>query len=182
MTKVYDDGDLRVTVDGQTWTLNPLCLTPLPGSATELHNTMAASVRQEHISRSCIFITLKLFYRFNIFFLDPLASILNLLVSGPHQQQSLSLSQPSHQLGPLSEGSVADRLVRAAAQGQFTMVEELLLQYSDKADAKSSGKTCLQVASHQGHTELVGLLLSRAASMEIADDDGDTALHYAAFG
>lgn len=52
VTKVYDDGDLRVTVDGQTWTLNPLCLTPLPGSATELHNTMAASVRQEHTSTS----------------------------------------------------------------------------------------------------------------------------------
>lgn len=50
VTKVYDDGDLRVTVDGQTWTLNPSCLTPLPGSASELHNTMAASVRQEHIS------------------------------------------------------------------------------------------------------------------------------------
>lgn len=49
-------------------------------------------------------------------------------------------------------------------------------------DAKSSGKTCLQVASHQGHTELVALLLARGASLEVADDDGDTALHYAAFG
>lgn len=52
VVKVYADGDLRVTVDGQTWTLNPLCLTPLPGSATELHNTMAASVRQEHTSKN----------------------------------------------------------------------------------------------------------------------------------
>lgn len=122
-------------------------------------------------------------YIYNIFIADPLASILShLLVSGPHQQQPLSLSQPAHQLGSFNEGSVADRLVRAAAQGQFAIVDELLLQYPDKADAKSSGKTCLQVASHQGHTELVGLLLSRTASMEIADDDGDTALHYAAFG
>ena len=54
VTKVYPDGDLRVTVDGQTWTLNPLCLTALPGSATELHNTMAASVRQEHTSTSFV--------------------------------------------------------------------------------------------------------------------------------
>ncbi|XP_057380632.1 E3 ubiquitin-protein ligase MIB2-like [Daphnia carinata] len=165
VTKVYDDGDLRVTVDGQTWTLNPLCLTPLPGSATELHNTMAASVRQEHI--------------------NPLASLLShLLVSGPKQQQQqpLSLSHPSYQPGTLNEGTIADRLVRAAAQGQFNIFEQLLLQHPDKANAKSSGKTCLQVASHQGHTELVGFLLSKGASMEIADDDGDTALHYAAFG
>jgi Mind bomb SH3 repeat domain len=66
VTKVYDDGDLRVTVDGQTWTLNPLCLTPLPGSATELHNTMAASIRQEHISRS--FESLLLFFFLEILF------------------------------------------------------------------------------------------------------------------
>lgn len=112
---------------------------------------------------------------------DPLASLLShLLVSGPHQP---SVSQPSQQhVSSLNEDSVADQLVRAAAQGQFSIVEGLLLQYSDKADAKSSGKTCLQVASHQGHTELVKLLLSKSASLEIADDDGDTALHYAAFG
>lgn len=77
---------------------------------------------------------------------------------------------------------MADQLVRAAAQGQFGMVEGLLLRYPDKVDAKSSGKTCLQVAAHQGHTELVGLLLSKAATLAIVDDDGDTALHYAAFG
>ncbi len=107
----------------------------------------------------------------------------HLLVSGPKQPLQLSpLSQPSQQPGTFSEGTVADRLVRAAAQGQFNIFEQLLLQHPDKADAKSSGKTCLQVASHQGHTELVGLLLSKMASMEIADDDGDTALHYAAFG
>jgi len=164
VTRVYDDGDLRVIVDGQTWTWNPLCLTPLPGSASELHNTMAASIQQEHT--------------------NPLASLLShLLISGPQQQH-----QPQHspqQIQPQEENnelSVADRLVRAAAQGQADIVQELLNKYVDKVDAKSSGKTCLQVASHQGHLELVSLLLSRSASLEVADDDGDTALHYAAFG
>lgn len=189
--KVYDDGDLRVTVDGQTWTLNPLCLTPLPGSATELHNTMAASVRQEHTSEKYCFVSFLLaalcdysvLHLFSYVFQDPLASLLShLLVTGPHQQPSTSITQPSQHLSSTNEDSVADQLVRAAAQGQFSVVEGLLHQYSDKADAKSSGKTCLQVASHQGHTELVRLLLSKSASLEIADDDGDTALHYAAFG
>ena len=55
VTRVYDDGDLRVIVDGQTWTWNPLCLTPLPGSATELHNTMAASIQQEHTSMTSFY-------------------------------------------------------------------------------------------------------------------------------
>lgn len=116
-------------------------------------------------------------------YLDPLASLLShLLINEPHQQPSSSISQPPHHMTSSNEGSVADQLVKAAAHGQYNIVEGLLLQFPDKADAKSSGKTCLQVASHQGHTELVALLLSKTGCLEIADDDGDTALHYAAFG
>lgn len=48
ITKIYSDGDLRVTVDGQTWTFNPLCVTSVPGTATEMNNTMTANQREEH--------------------------------------------------------------------------------------------------------------------------------------
>lgn len=51
-----------------------------------------------------------------------------------------------------------------------------------QVDGRSSGKTCLQVACHQGHMDIVRLLLHHKASLDIADDDGDLALHYAAFG
>jgi len=40
----------------------------------------------------------------------------------------------------------------------------------------------LQVAAHQGHIEIVTLLIAHGANLEIIDDDGDTALHYSAFG
>ena len=40
VTKIYNDGDLRVTVEGQTWTFNPLSVQLMPGSATELNNTL----------------------------------------------------------------------------------------------------------------------------------------------
>lgn len=110
-----------------------------------------------------------------------MASLLShLLISGPQQLQ-YSPQNIQQQAGN-KELSIADRLVRAAAQGQADIVHDLLNKYADKVDAKSSGKTCLQVAAHQGHLELVTLLLSRSASLEVADDDGDTALHYAAFG
>lgn len=49
--KIYSDGDLRVSIDGQTWTLNPLCVQLVPGSATELSNTMHANTREEHASK-----------------------------------------------------------------------------------------------------------------------------------
>ena len=46
----------------------------------------------------------------------------------------------------------------------------------------SSGKSALQVASHQGHLEVVKALVINKANLELQDQDGDTALHYAIFG
>lgn len=57
-------------------------------------------------------------------------------------------------------------------------VNNLILQ----VDYKSSGKTALQVASHQGHKDIVQFLLMSTAKLELQDEDGDSALHYSAFG
>ena len=46
----------------------------------------------------------------------------------------------------------------------------------------NSGKSALQVASHQGHLEVVKALVINKANLELQDQDGDTALHYAIFG
>ena len=54
--------------------------------------------------------------------------------------------------------------------------------YFAQVDMKSSGKTALQVASHQGHLDIVKLLLAAGSNLELQDEDGDTALHYSAFG
>ncbi|XP_076044605.1 E3 ubiquitin-protein ligase mind bomb 2 isoform X4 [Oratosquilla oratoria] len=144
VAKVYPDGDLRVNIEGKTWTFNPLCVSLAPHNNAEYNNTMRANERQEHAS--------------------PLTSILHQL------------------LDPEQDSSVVDKLVREAAQGHTSVVSQLLAKHNDKVDAKSSGKTCLQVACHQGHMDIVRLLLDHKAALEIADDDGDTALHYSAFG
>lgn len=44
--KIYSDGDLRVQLDGHAWTLHPQCVRLIPGSATELANTMHALQNQ----------------------------------------------------------------------------------------------------------------------------------------
>lgn len=51
-----------------------------------------------------------------------------------------------------------------------------------QVDVKNQGKTALQVAAHQGHMEVVKALLQANSSVEVKDEDGDTALHYTAFG
>ena len=87
-----------------------------------------------------------------------------------------------HFLDQQLDPSGTDRLVREAAQGHADVVRDLTQKCPERVDQKSSGKTALQVACHQGHMEIVKMLLGAGANLEVQDDDGDTALHYSAFG
>ncbi|WAR14989.1 MIB2-like protein [Mya arenaria] len=75
-----------------------------------------------------------------------------------------------------------ERLCREAAQGHIEVVKDIINKFPDKVDLKNGQKTALQVASHQGHKDIVQLLLNAGANLEMQDEDGDTALHYSAFG
>ncbi|KAL1497179.1 hypothetical protein ABEB36_008179 [Hypothenemus hampei] len=142
--RVYSDGDLRVQLDGQAWTLNPQCVRTVPGSAAELANTMHANQNQR---------------------LDPY------LRWHPATKET-------------SSNATMDLLVRAAAQGQLESVQRILEgpKRGNTVNAKSNGKTALQVASHQGQVAVVKYLLRAGASVNASDTDGDSCLHYAAFG
>lgn len=83
--------------------------------------------------------------------------------------------------------SEVEKLLRDAARGEAGVdaVREFLKKYPGRVDACAPGggrKTCLQVAAHQGQRELCTLLLDAGASLRAVDEDGDTPLHYAAFG
>lgn len=82
-----------------------------------------------------------------------------------------------------------EKLLRDAARGEagVSAVQEFLKKYPGRVDARAGGpgggkKTCLQVAAHQGQKDLCILLLDAGASLRAIDEDGDTPLHYAAFG
>ncbi|NWV64712.1 MIB2 ligase, partial [Malurus elegans] len=153
--KVYGDGDLRVAVGGQSWTFNPACLTAY--QREEEANLMTTNSAKEPKST--------------------LVTVLEKLLS------------------QRTESEHAGCLVICAALNNAAKVRELLQKYPDKAslegknclffllvDAKNQGRTALQIASYQGHLEVVRTLLQAHANVNLRDDDGDTALHYAAFG
>lgn len=160
--KVYADGDLRVTVDGKTWTFNPQCVYQVPESATEMNNTMISHQSREDNNP-----------RLGNLLIDQQASTSQQPIQDHHKEKVISSNVHSF---------TKENLVREAAQGKMDSVKDILQRYPDCVDNISSGKSALQVASHQGYLEIVSTLLSANADINLKDDEGDTALHYAAFG
>lgn len=142
VVKIYKDGDLRVTVEGQVWTLNPIVVEPAP----ECLNTNTPSPRHHG---------------------DTVSSLLSSLMENKLEIES---------------GPTIEKIVREAAKGNTQVVLEFMKAHPHLVNGKLNNKTCLQVASHQGHVVLVTALLNLGADYNLPDDEGDTALHYAAFG
>ncbi|XP_061113843.1 E3 ubiquitin-protein ligase MIB2 isoform X3 [Conger conger] len=107
----------------------------------------------------------------------------NLLTAeSPRESGSTVISVLEKLLAQSTEPDSPGRLVIEAAHGSAAKVRDLLQKYPEKVDIQNQGKTALQVAAHQGHMEVVKVLLQANSSIEVKDEDGDTALHYTAFG
>ncbi|XP_064156928.1 E3 ubiquitin-protein ligase MIB2 isoform X4 [Anguilla rostrata] len=100
----------------------------------------------------------------------------------PSESGSTVISVLEKLLSQSTEQDNPSRLVIEAAHGSAAKVRDLVQKYPEKVDVKNQGKTALQVAAHQGHMEVVKVLLQANSSIEVKDEDGDTALHYTAFG
>ncbi|XP_013118452.1 E3 ubiquitin-protein ligase MIB2 [Stomoxys calcitrans] len=102
-----------------------------------------------------------------------------------NSMMDLSNRRTDHVMTPLSGlsgTSMADKLVREAAQGHYDFVKHYLEAHPDHLNFMSGGKTAIQVAAHQGFVQIVKLLISKGANVNVVDKEGDSALHYAAFG
>ncbi|XP_037808555.1 E3 ubiquitin-protein ligase MIB2 [Lucilia sericata] len=102
-----------------------------------------------------------------------------------NSMMDLSHRRTDHVMTPLSGlsgTSMADKLVREAAQGHIEFVRQYLDAHPDQVNVMSGGKACIQVAAHQGFVDIVKLVLSKGANVNVVDKEGDSALHYAAFG
>ncbi|XP_039281221.1 E3 ubiquitin-protein ligase MIB2 [Nilaparvata lugens] len=198
ITQIYPDGDLRVKVDKDKYTLNPLCVTPIPRTAVEATNEANLSslldsqlrldgggaglgaglgaVPCETLLREAAHGHVDFVREFLLKHPDK-ANLSSLLDS------QLRLDGGGAGLGAGLGAVPCETLLREAAHGHVDFVREFLLKHPDKVDVRSGGnKTCLMVACHQGHMDIVCLLLSHQANIELEDADGDRALHYATFG
>uniref|UniRef100_G3RRZ1 RING-type E3 ubiquitin transferase n=1 Tax=Gorilla gorilla gorilla TaxID=9595 RepID=G3RRZ1_GORGO len=74
------------------------------------------------------------------------------------------------------------RLVVEVALGNAARALDLLRRRPEQVDTKNQGRTALQVAAYLGQVESIRLLLQARAGVDLPDDEGNTALHYAALG
>ncbi|XP_026463751.1 E3 ubiquitin-protein ligase MIB2-like isoform X2 [Ctenocephalides felis] len=151
VTKVYSDGDLRIEIEKKTWTLNPQCV-------TSLNLPLNTSTSRQRLAT-----------------MNP--ERCNSMADLSHHRNEPVLTP----LPVMASSTGFDKLVREAAQGNMDYVQKYIEQHPNQVDARSGGKSCLQVAAHQGHLNLVKYLLDKGADVNQTDNDKDSTLHYAAF-
>lgn len=203
--KVYSDGDLRVKVNGQSWTLNPLCVIPAPGSATELNNTMTANEREEHANPMAPLLPKFLDQQLDPSGIDHLVReaaqghtevVRELIQKCPERVDHKSsgktaLQVACHQghmeivkmvLGAGANLEVqdddGDTALHYSAFGNQSEVMEYLLKKGANIDATNKGRcSTLHVAVNKQHVHCVKVLLRHGCNVNIQDSYGDTALH-----
>lgn len=191
--KVFGDGNLRVAVGGQRWTFSPSCL--LAYRPEEDANLDVAERARENKSAAPAPVTCG---RQG----GPWPALTSALPPG---SLSVALDKLRAQK---SDPEHPGRLVVEAALGNVARALDLLRRHPEQAsstdtppsaskkaqgpqlnfwlsgqvDTKNQGRTALQVAAYLGQVELVRLLLQARAGVDLPDDEGNTAVHYAALG
>lgn len=173
IARVYPDGDLRVNVEGKTWTFNPLCVSLAPRNA-EYNNTMRANERHEHAS--------------------PLASVLHQLLDteqdssvvdqlvreaaqGHTQAVSHLLAKHPDKVDGRSSGKTC--LQVACHQGHMDIVRLLLEHKASLEIADDDGDVALHYSAFGNQPEIMELLLRKSASINVINKGRCSALHVA---
>lgn len=186
VVKIYSDGDIRVAVAGQHWTFNPAVLvkessvgTPANEQSAQGRETTARGELQGILQPSPSSTSSSKSQRQH-----QRHSSAEERRNVPQSQREIdeSLRSLMDHLRINSSTDIGSMIVSEAGQGHLDKLKELLKAHPDKVDIVRSDKTSLQIASHQGFSEVVDLLVQLGANVSLQDSEGDTALHYAAFG
>ncbi|XP_029434484.1 E3 ubiquitin-protein ligase MIB2 isoform X2 [Rhinatrema bivittatum] len=203
--KVFGDGDLRVSVGGQSWTFNPACLTAY--QREEDANLMTTENAKE--SKSTLISVLEKLLAQKPDSENPghlvieaahgnAAKVWDLLQKYPDKvdtksQGRTALHVASH-LGRLAvvkallqaqasidlQDEEGDTALQYAAFGNQAEVARLLLAKGANADLQNNAKcTALYIAVNKGFPDVVRVLCTRNMAVNLQDSCGDTPLHYA---
>ncbi|XP_067011890.2 E3 ubiquitin-protein ligase MIB2 [Anabrus simplex] len=203
--KIYSDGDLRVSIEGQTWTFNPLCVQLVPGSATEINNTMHANQREEHTNPIASLLSNLSIDERESTSMDNIVReaaqghieiVRDFITTFPDKVDCRSGGKTCLQVACHQGHTELVRLLLAAnaslevsddegdtalhysAFGNQPEIMEILLKRGADLDAMNKGRcTALHVAVNKQHVHCVKMLVKYKCNVNIQDSYGDTALH-----
>lgn len=187
VVKVYADGDVRVSVIGNTWTFNPASLRAVTGSQTQLNNTNVHEANDQGRYQGAAALS-PTNGEANQLSHDvakiQLEQIVTDASNGNTDAIRKRLTSSSWKKNSRNCKAVRAALLTAAKNGHLDVVRIIIEHFPEQIDLKSDGKTALHVSASLGQIAIIAFLLefSNCANIDIRDDDGDSPLHYAAFG
>ncbi|CAL7942292.1 unnamed protein product [Xylocopa violacea] len=198
--KIYSDGDLRVALDGHTWTFNPLSVTLVP-PGTESIPLQEETNRSLDWTAEGVDIEVEKLLRDAARgeagvsavqeFLKKYPGRVDARAGGPGGGKKTCLQVAAHQgqrdlcILLLDAGASlravdedGDTPLHYAAFGNQPEIMELLLSRGAAINAVNNGKcSALHVAVNKQHVQCVKVLLRHHCDVNLQDSYGDTALH-----
>ncbi|XP_075213933.1 E3 ubiquitin-protein ligase mind bomb 2 [Lycorma delicatula] len=170
--KVYSDGDLRVCFDGQTWTLNPMCVQPLAVRNSEGVNNKAE--QGQDYNNPLDLLSNLIESRLEISSVD---KIVREAAQGHLDIVRDFLSKYPDKVDVRSNSKTC--LQVACHQGHMELVCLLLTSGSSIELADNDGDTALHYAAFGNQPEIMELLLKRGADINAVNKGLCSALHVA---
>ncbi|KAL2738045.1 E3 ubiquitin-protein ligase MIB2-like isoform X3 [Vespula squamosa] len=199
--KIYSDGDLRVALDGHTWTFNPLSVSLMPPGSHNVPVTNEDADRNKDRSVGVTDNEVEKLLRDAARgeagvhavreFLKKYPGRVDARAGGPGGEKKTCLQVAAHQgqhdlcillldagasLRAIDEDG--DTPLHYAAFGNQPEIMELLLSRGAAINAVNNGKcSALHVAVNKQHVQCVKILLRYNCDVNLQDSYGDTALH-----
>ncbi|XP_062617080.1 E3 ubiquitin-protein ligase MIB2-like [Saccostrea cucullata] len=157
---IEKDGDMHVRFRDGTWVFSPVCIMPLQNQdeANELPS-IPAKKHSESETKS----------------IQRARSRNDMAESIARMFADLKREQVDHTMSTAG-------FVQAAGANDLQTLKDIIKKHPNVVDKTHDGRTALQVACYEGHVDVVKFLLDSKADPNLKDAEGDSPLHYSAFG
>ncbi|KAG1686681.1 E3 ubiquitin-protein ligase MIB2 [Nymphon striatum] len=204
ISKTYVDGDVRVDIGNETWTLNPFCLNTLRDALPETNNSMVSHEREDRSSLHASDIG-QLMEKKEISLADQLVKeaasgsydvVKELITKYPDKINERIASKSALQVACHQghkdiakmlldagadleiEDADGDRSIHYSAFGNQPEVLEILLQRGANVNVFNNGLSSpLHISVNKNYVNCVDVLIRFKCDLNIQDSYGDTALH-----
>ncbi|XP_060077596.1 E3 ubiquitin-protein ligase mind-bomb-like isoform X2 [Ylistrum balloti] len=167
IARIDNDGDIRVKVNDRMWIFNPTCVSAYTPRGAESDSPPSLFLGTSVVVDDE----------------DDSSEEKEMSISGRDVSEAIAqLFVDMLKVQPPTQ-CASRNIVQAASQNDLNTIQQILSEKPDRVNFAQDGKTALHLACYEGHSQIVELLLKQpGVDLDLQDGEGDSALHYAAFG